>query len=179
MWESDHRRVLDVGGGTGVIAQALKDLFGVERVVSVDVENRYIESLTIETAIFDGLTLPFADRSFDGVVLFNVLHHVPREVRLSLLLECRRVAGTGPIYIKDHLTRGRADDVRLASLDLLGNLPFSGMLRASYLTEADWLDLATRSSHSIEVQVPSYYRSGLSAVLFPNRLEVSMKWRPV
>src|SRR5579884_4148754 len=89
LWDPSHRSMLDVGGGTGAMAQVIKSLFGLERVAAVD----------IETAIYDGGTLPYADDSFDCVLLLNVMHHVPRMARERLVRECRRVAGDGPIYI--------------------------------------------------------------------------------
>ena len=113
------------------------------------------------------------------MLLFNVLHHVPAASRVPLLRECRRVAGQGPIYLKDHLSRGAADDARLATLDLLGNIPFRGMLSASYLREDDWHDLASKTGHVMGEPLTGPYRNGALEVLFPNRLEVSMKWRPV
>jgi SAM-dependent methyltransferase len=178
-WDPAHRSALDVGGGTGVMAQAVKTLFALEHVASVDVEDRFLTSLDVETSVCDGTTLPFPDGSFDCVLLFNVLHHVPVTERLALLRECRRVAGAGPIYIKDHVSGGKVDDLRLATLDLLGNLPFSGMVRAWYLREADWDDLAAQSGHQTGARWCGPYRHGLAATLFPNRLEVSMRWSPV
>lgn len=178
-WDPGHRSALDVGGGTGIMAHTIKTLFGLERVASVDVQDRFLPSLGVETAVFDGRTLPFDDDSFDCVLLFNVLHHVPVPTRATLLRECRRVAGRGPIYIKDHLSLGRIDDGRLALLDFLGNAPFSGMVRASYLREDEWRDLASRTGHQTGERLSGQYRAGAMEMLFPNRLEVSMRWRPV
>jgi len=178
-WSGAHSSALDVGGGTGVMAQAVKTLFGLERVASVDVQDRFLDTLDIETAVFDGATLPFADASFDCVLLFNVLHHVPVAARATLLHECRRVAGRGPIYIKDHLSRGTADDLRLTVLDLLGNLPFAGMVRAHYLREREWCELAALTGHERDAPLEGPYRRGVAAALFPNRLEISMRWRAV
>lgn len=178
LWAGDHRSALDVGGGTGVMAHAVKVLFGLDRVSSVDVENRYLSSLDIDTAVFDGQALPFPDASFDCVLLFNVLHHVPVAARAKLLLECRRVAGRGPLYIKDHISRGMVDDLRLAALDLLGNVPFHGMVTASYLREREWNDLAARTGHKVEQALCGRYRTGSATLVFPNRLETSMRWLP-
>jgi len=178
LWAGHHRSALDVGGGTGVMAQTVKVLFGLQRVSSVDVENRFLPSLDIDTAVFDGRALPFPDGSFDCVLLFNVLHHVPVAAREQLLLECRRVAGRGPLYIKDHISRGTVDDLRLAALDLLGNVPFHGMVTASYLREREWNDLAVRTGHKIEQALFAEYRTGASTFVFPNRLETSMRWLP-
>src|SRR5262249_14907330 len=57
-WQPTDRAVLDVGGGTGIMAQSIKELFALDRVASVDVEDRYLDSLDIETRTYDGRTLP-------------------------------------------------------------------------------------------------------------------------
>jgi ubiquinone/menaquinone biosynthesis C-methylase UbiE len=177
LWDARHRRVLDVGGGTGVIAQAIKELFGVE-VTSVDVEDRFLETLDIETHTYDGVTLPFAAASFDAVILNNVIHHVPVAIRPALMRECGRVGGDGPIYVKDHVTASPIDRMRLMFLDLVGNAPFSGMIRASYLSDGDWNVLAQLAGLRIDASVGGEYRSGAFAALFPNRLERTMRWLP-
>jgi SAM-dependent methyltransferase len=175
LWSPAHTRVLDIGGGTGIIAQAMKDLFGIAHVASVDVEDRFLKSLDIETRVYDGVTLPFADASFDCVTFSNVLHHVPAAVRASLMRECARVAGNGPIYIKDHLAASPVDHWRLFVLDAIGNVPFGGMVKASYLTAEDWQLLAAGSGYRIDRQISGVYRSGSFERLFPNRLEVTMR----
>ena len=177
-WQPTDRTVLDVGGGTGILAQSIKELFPVDRVVSVDVENRYLDGLDIETRTYDGRTLPFADASFHCVLLCNVLHHVPKSLRGSLLKECGRVAATGTVYIKDHVAESRLDHLRLKILDLLGNVPFGGMVEASYLEAADWQTLADEAGLCIESRYGDAYREGVMSRLFPNRLEVVMKWVP-
>lgn len=177
VWRGPHARVLDVGGGTGVIAQAVKDLFGVTSMISVDVEDRFLSDLTVETHIFDGVALPFAKGDFDAVMFNNVIHHAPPAARAALMRECRRVAGRGPIYIKDHLAVSRADHLRLGVLDWLGNTPFKGMIAADYLEASEWEALAAAAGSRIaETLDKSGYRSGPMAALFPNRLEITMRW---
>ncbi len=175
LWDPAHARVLDVGGGTGIIAQAMKDLFGISHVTSVDVEDRFLKSLDIETRVYDGARLPFADGTFDAVTFSNVMHHVPVAVRAGLLRECARVVGRGPIYIKDHLAGSQLDHARLFVLDAMGNVPFGGMVKASYLSEREWQDLATGCGYRIERRVGGAYRSGLFERMFPNALEVTLR----
>jgi len=175
VWEPSHRTVLDVGGGTGIVAQAISALLPVDRVVSVDVADRYLKGLDVESQIFDGKTLPFADGSFDCAVMCNVLHHVPKAARTALLMECSRVAGSGTIYIKDHLAETTLDHLRLTGLDLIGNLPFGGMVAATYLSRRQWLEIADQAGFSITAWESDAYRTGLMQYLFPNRLEVLMK----
>jgi SAM-dependent methyltransferase len=176
LWDPAHERVLDGGGGTGIIAQAVKDLFGVAHVTSVDVEDRFLDTLDIEAIVYDGITLPFPDASFDCATFSNVLHHVPKLARAGLMRECRRVTGGGPIYIKDHLAASSLDHARLLALDAIGNIPFGGMVKASYLAANEWQRLAAETGYCIDSEISGAYRSGLFARLFPNRLEITMRW---
>jgi len=175
VWDPAHGRVLDIGGGTGIIAQAMKDLFAIAHVTCVDVEDRFLEPLDIETSVYDGERLPFADAAFDCITFSNVLHHVPRAIRPVLMRECARVAGGRPIYIKDHLATSPLDHARLWALDVMGNVPFGGMVKASYLTAEDWRELAAAAGYRIDRQIGGAYRSGMFERLFPNRLEVTMR----
>jgi ubiquinone/menaquinone biosynthesis C-methylase UbiE len=177
VWDPAHRKILDVGGGTGVIAQAIRELFPVDEVVSIDVEDRYLDTISVETQVFDGVKLPFDDERFDCVVLNNVVHHVDASDRVNLFRECHRVARSA-VYLKDHLAVSPFDHIRLVLLDIMGNVPFSGMVKARYLSKDDWNHLASISGFEIEEQISETYRNGLMALLFPNRLEMTMKWVP-
>ncbi len=62
----DGRNVLEIGSGAGFIKEVLP------------------ESITSDLIVMDGLDvtasalqLPFADQSLDGIVMINVLHHLP------------------------------------------------------------------------------------------------------
>jgi SAM-dependent methyltransferase len=175
LWNPAHQRLLDVGGGTGIIAQAMKELFAIPHVTSVDVHDRYLKTLDIETRVYGGDKLPFADGSFDCITFSNVMHHVPVPVRAGLMRECARVAGGGPIYIKDHVAASGLDHARLFALDAMGNIPFGGMVKADYLTQPEWERLAADCGYRIDTQLSGQYRDGLFAGLFPNRLEATMR----
>jgi hypothetical protein len=177
LWRERHRRLLDIGGGTGVIAQAVSELFPVDRVELVDVVDRFCTSLSIPAQSYDGRRLPYPDAHFDAAMLNNVMHHVPVAERIPMLHEIRR-AVSGPLYIKDHESRGRIDVLRLTALDVMGNIPFGGMLRASYLSRGDWEDLAKAGGYRITARTCGHYRSGLFSAVFPNRLEITMRLEP-
>ena len=178
LWIGPHRNLLDVGGGTGVIAQAISELFPVARVECVDVVDRFCPSLRVPTRTYDGRTLPYETGSFDAATLNNVMHHVPVDDRAGLLREIRRVV-EGPLYIKDHETGGKLDDLRLATLDAIGNIPFGGMVWARYLDRDEWEMLAKESGYRIAARAePRRYRRGAFAILFPNSLEVTMRFEP-
>lgn len=90
-------RILDVGCGDGT----LDELFLTHRsdieIEGVDVMVR--PKLRIPVKEFDGRTLPYPDRSFDGVLLIDVLHHID-DCEL-ILKECARVGRK--VIIKDHI----------------------------------------------------------------------------
>ena len=174
VWRGKHDRVLDIGGGTGVIAEAIQQLLPVREVVAVDVVDRYFPTLSVETRVYDGRTLPFADGSFDAATINNVLHHVPRDVRPVLMAEIARVV-SGPIYIKDHVAVSWLDHWRLTALDAIGNIPFGGQVDAQYLTMAEWERLADRIGAQIGATRRGSYRQGPMAWLFPNRLEATFR----
>lgn len=179
VWLGHHHRLLDVGGGTGVIAEAMARLFPVDEVQAIDLVDRFCPTLSVQTARYDGQHIPFADGHFDAATLNNVLHHVPLAARADLLREIRRTV-TGPLYIKDHERRGILDHWRLTGLDAIGNIPFGGMLWARYLSRAEWQALADAAGYRIAARAPPQrYRAAPYALVFPNRLEVTMRFEPV
>ena len=176
-WKTVPKSILDVGGGTGLMAQVIQDLFPGTEVTVIDVKDRVLPTLTVSSRVYDGERIPCESGSFDCAILLNVLHHVPARGRLPLLKECLRVTAGGPLYIKDHLSTGMADDLRLWVLDMLGNAPFGGMVRASYLRGDEWASLAAEAGCRAELHSTQPFRSGPSAALFPNRLEIMTTWR--
>lgn len=179
VWDGHHCRLLDVGGGTGVIAQAIAELFPVDEVLAIDMVDRFCSSLSVQVKQYDGKRLPFVDGSFQAATLNNVMHHVPIAARVNLLREIRRVVD-GPLYIKDHESCSGIDNLRLMAMDAIGNIPFGGMLWARYLNRPEWERLAAESGYRIAVRAqPFHYRSGLYAVIFPNRLEVTLRLEKV
>ena len=89
-------RTLDVGCGSGFIAQHLSALLGA-KVVGTDV--RKDADAPIEYLSFDGARLPLPDGTFDAVLLCYVLHHAQDQP--AFLREVRRVlraGGTAVVY---------------------------------------------------------------------------------
>lgn len=178
LWSGPCDAVLDVGGGTGVMAQAIQEFLPARRVVAVDVVDRYFKTLSVETRVYDGERLPFEDDAFDAATINNVMHHVPLSTRVALMREVRR-AVSGPVYIKDHVATSSLDHIRLTVLDAIGNIPFGGQVQADYLTDADWRALAEAAGYRIAARFSGTYRSGVMALAFPNRLETTMRFEPV
>ena len=172
-------RVLDIGTGSGLISEAISEFLPGKSVVGVDVAPRVLPRMRLSFVAYDGVNLPFIDGSFDCSLLCNVLHHVDPEKRTRLMQEALRVTGGGPVIIKDHVARSGWDRLRLGALDAAGNLPFSGMVRAEYLSDGDWETLLVQLGCTGAMLPVSTYRSGLSALCFPNRLEICFSVRAV
>lgn len=105
---SADSRILDYGCGYGRLAAQLRDA-GYEKAVGIDVSPRMIERGLFEFPGLDlrvtsGPPLPFADESFDMVLLFAVLTSIPSdEGQTGLLAEIERIlAPGGYIYASDY-----------------------------------------------------------------------------
>ena len=123
-------RVLDIGTGNGALAKLLLDR-GYD-VTSVDVVDKSVFA-EVRPAIMDGRALPFADDSFDVVLLISVLHHAQEQE--SLLVEAGR-AGKKVIVLEDVYTNAPQ---RLLThvFDSLINLEFFGHPHTTR-NEAGW-----------------------------------------
>ena len=170
-------RVIDVGGGSGLVGETIARFFPGKSVVAIDVVDRFLPGLAIGHSTFDGRRIPHADAAFDCALFSNVLHHVPLARRAPLLGEALRVTGGRCVVIKDHLAGSALDRARLAALDFIGNLPFGGMVWAQYLSAAHWQQLFSEAGGVAELSAGSRYRGGLAAAAFPNRLEVLFRVR--
>jgi SAM-dependent methyltransferase len=111
----DGRDVLDVGCGEGWLARRLVGAGA--RVTGIDplpgaLANAREASPEAESLRFVHGTaeaLPFADRSFDVVVFFNSLHHVPvASMELALSEAARVLRPAGAVYVQEPLARGPA-----------------------------------------------------------------------
>lgn len=178
IWIGRANRLLDFGGGTGIIAEAMHRLLPVDKVETIDVIDRFFPDLSVATHVYDGERLPFENASFDAATINNVMHHIPVEMRSAVIAEIRRVV-EGPLYIKDHVAGSMLDHVKLTVLDAIGNIPFGGQIKARYLSMADWVKLASDAGYRIAEQQSGTYRTGTMATVFPNCLEVVFRLEPV
>ncbi len=131
---SEATSLLDVGCGDGLIDRAI-----VARRTNLSIEGTDLfprpEAL-IPVSAFDGLHLPYADKSFDVVVFIDVLHHASDAG--FLLREAARVARRS-VLIKDHFAEGLPARLTLRFMDLVGNAGYSFAWTASYWARARWM----------------------------------------
>lgn len=128
--------VLDVGCGDGLIAVETLRRRPDITIAGVDVMARPAAHIAVTT--FDGVHLPFPDRSWDTVLFCDVLHHVERPA--TLLREAVRIARDG-VIIKDHIVQGVLARPILRLMDFVGNAPHGVALPYNYLTAAEWEDV--------------------------------------
>lgn len=88
--------VLDVACGTGYLSAHMQEMYGV---TACGVDVRDFRQAQIPFQLFDGTSIPFPDKSFDHVVLSEVLHH--SHDPMALLTECLRVARRSIILFED------------------------------------------------------------------------------
>lgn len=139
-------QVLDVGCGTGALGFALQSspacpgvrVRGLERV------RRGNERIPVEA--YDGTTIPHPVRSFDVVILADVLHHEPDPDRL--LAECARVSRR-LVIVKDHKLDGPLAQQRISLLDWAANAPHGVPCLYRYETLQGWRAVHRRNGLGI------------------------------
>jgi len=95
-------RLLEVGTGSGAIAQFFSDLASLHfDVWAVDVEDQRIVTEGYQFRLYDGQKLPFDDELFDVVISNHVIEHVGnRAQQASHISElCRVLRPDGYIYL--------------------------------------------------------------------------------
>ena len=144
-------RVLDVGCGTGALGRAILDaptcpasveVQGLERV------KRGGERIVVDE--YDGVRFPHRDRTFDVVILADVLHHEEDPDRL--IRECRRVSRR-LVIIKDHQRRGVLALPRIAFIDWAANAPYGVRCLYRYQRPGEWAESHRRHRFRVEEEV--------------------------
>jgi len=137
---TDSRTLLDVGCGDGTLAAAMVRMR--PELMPSGVEIRARPRTAIPVREFDGRQLPYADGSFDVVMLVDVLHHA--EDPITLLRDAARVAA-GSVVIKDHLTGAWLSRERLRLMDWVGNIGHGVPLRYAYWSPGQWAEAFRRA----------------------------------
>jgi len=138
-------RLLDVGCGNGTLAALLRQTVPELDVQGVEVLPR--TECAIPCRAFDGVHLPFPDRSFDCCLFVDVLHHTKDP--LMILQDAYRVSSEF-ILIKDHFAENAVDHLTLRLMDWVGNRPYGVALPYAYLSRSQWKELYNRLGVSLE-----------------------------
>jgi len=156
-------RMLDVGCGNGDLARTIMILRPDIEVVGLDVMIR--TQSKIPTIYYDGGTFPFADNTFESVLLADTLHHIADQV--FVLKESLRVS-CGSVFIKDHFYRGALDHLLLRLLDIGGNAPHAVPSIFNYFTRERWqstLEIIDAEEHYRREEVPGQYPAPFQVLL--------------
>lgn len=125
----DHR-VLDVGPGNCVVWQSLEaEHF---RVTAVDVSDKSLVD-GLAPMLYDGVRLPFADKSFDTAMLLTVLHHCADPDRI--LAEAARVAAS--LIVIEEVYSNPVQKYLTWFIDSVFNMEFIGHPHTNR-TDAEW-----------------------------------------
>ena len=146
--------VLDVGCGDGTIGSLIAQLRPDIRIQGVEFLVR--PECKIECRAFDGVSLPFADESFDVCLFVDVLHHTQDPA--ILLREAVRVSRSF-VLIKDHLDENILDHLTLRFMDWVGNRPHGVVLTYNYQSRREWSEHFSKcglAEASWTTQVPLY-----------------------
>jgi SAM-dependent methyltransferase len=129
----DRGRILDIGCGDGSVSQAI-----LSSRPGLDIEGLEVlprGSPQIKVSAYDGRSIPFPDKSFEAVMLVDVLHHAANPVQL--LCEGARVAGEC-VVIKDHVVEGLLATATLRFMDRVGNARHGVDLPYNYWRREQW-----------------------------------------
>ncbi len=130
---ADVQNVLDLGASDGRLAHKLKAKNSHLTFTGVDTHVQKVTYIPIKK--YDGKKLPFPDKSFDCVMIIDVLHHDKNPERL--LREAKRVSKKY-ILIKDHYFINRLDHAWLSFADNFGNNSYGIHNQFNYFTLTQW-----------------------------------------
>jgi SAM-dependent methyltransferase len=147
----DH--VLDVGCGSGALGRAIMDSPecppGVE-VTGLEKFRRGDEVAAVQ--FYDGQKIPYPDKSFDVVILADVLHHASDPHHL--IYECSRVVKRA-LIVKDHKVEGFLAQQRIALMDWASNVQYGIPCLYRYNTLKEWENLFGQFDLEIEMEIDS------------------------
>lgn len=131
----DTKTILDVGVGDGGLSS---ELLKIHKISIKGIDPHPQDKTFIPIIWFDGITIPFKDKTFDMAMINDVLHHDNHpEIILS---EAKRVAKKY-VLVKDHYFTNLFDFFLLKWTDYLGNASYGVNLPYNYLTIDSWKKL--------------------------------------
>jgi len=92
-----EKKILDIGCGFGwfeinAVKRGVKEIVGVEASeADLQTARKSIKQNNVHFQVADAIDLPFENESFDTVVSWDVIEHIPRENESRMFSEARRV----------------------------------------------------------------------------------------
>lgn len=171
----ENERVLDVGCGGGTLGRALMDAPNCPKGVVVTGLERFKRGgEPIEVVSYDGVTIPFAAKTYGVVILADVLHHEEDPDRL--IRECARVSRR-LVIVKDHQVQGPLAQKRISFIDWAANAPYGVKCLYRYNTPRQWAQTPVRHGLKSVEEIGSInlYPPGFN-LLFGRRLQYLGVW---
>jgi ubiquinone/menaquinone biosynthesis C-methylase UbiE len=142
--------LLDAGGGTGRVAQALRSFAG--QVVLADLSPGMLRQAIMKGGlrVVEARTerLPFADGTFERVLMVDALHHVFNQA--STCAELWRVLKKGGRVVIEE------PDVRQASVKFIAVMEKAALMRSHFLTPAQILSLFPHGDSYGRIEMDGY-----------------------
>lgn len=136
-------RLLDVGGGTGRVASAIRDL--VDEILVADVSFGMLKQappLMLKPVCGYSESLPFADNSFERVIMVDALHHVSDQVHTTR--EMFRVLKPGGVLVIEE------PDIRTFGVKLIAVAEKLLLMRSHFLAPDEIMDLFENGEKNIK-----------------------------
>lgn len=111
-------RVLDVGSGTGAVAEAAEAAGSTVVVADLSASMAAFQIRTRPAVAADALALPFPDNTFDAVAAGFLLNHLPARPALAEMARAVRPAGT---VLGSTWAAGRSDPIKAAIDAVIGS----------------------------------------------------------
>lgn len=163
-WIKPGDNILDVGCGTGIITKLLMKYFSIN-IICCDIQNYLIYDIPF-IKIKAG-KLPFKDRSFDTILLNDVLHHIDKSKQIELLTEAIRVAKKLLIFEAEPTFMGKVADI------ILNKYHYESLkVPLSFRTKAEWQRIfktVSLTSKAVKLKKPFWYPFSHIAFLVTKR----------
>ena len=137
--------LLDVGGGTGRVASAIRDL--VDEIIVADVSFGMLKESprTLLKPVCGGSeSLPFADSSFERVIMVDALHHVIDHARTAR--EMFRVLKPGGVLVIEE------PDIRTFGVKLIAIAEKLLLMRSRFLAPDEIVKLFSNGEKQIKIE---------------------------
>ena len=138
-------RLLDVGGGTGRVSSAIRDL--VDEVVIADVSFGMLEKAdrsTLKPVCGGSESLPFADNFFERIIMVDALHHVINQTDSAR--EMLRVLKPGGVLVIEE------PDIRTFGVKLIALAEKLLLMRSHFLAPDEIVKLFTEGEKFIRAE---------------------------